>query len=486
MLFLFLFLGSFLPAADLRLTYRSEIDGTDQPYRVYAPENQPKGTKLPVMIAMHGTGGNESTLLDDPRYEKGAIRRAADEYGVLVVSPFGRGVTEYRGIGENDVFCVLAEVRKRFAIDEDRIYLTGHSMGGTGAAYLALHHPDLFAGAAPLAAAYSFPWLAANAQHVPFLWISGAADEVFYQRGVAVGVDRMRLLRTPVETIVIPGEGHFGPVQDFERVFAWLIRHKRVVNPDQYVFEVDTPLHGTAWFTTVVKIAKPGRIAVVRYKKGQLQLDNVSELAFHPTSHTSQLRVNGKVILKQPIPKGQELLLTESNGKWHARLRGHREPDLTVYRRFTVAQAPATLEMTGPDSRLAHWVAEAMQRATGADIALYNRMHYRGLPVQAGPIDVVDLIQLSRPFDQYLVTVELTGREIEEIIEANRKVATRVVTASIAHIDPNRNYKVALEGQVVERETISLAGSFGKLPYKTTDISFTMALYGHATGGLIR
>ncbi len=471
---------------DLRLTYLSAIDQTEQPYRVYVPQGVVQGAKLPVVIAMHGTGGNESTLLDDPRYQIGAIRKAADKYGMLVVSPLGRGITEYRGIGENDVFCVLAEVRKRFSIDEDRIYLTGHSMGGTGAAYLALHHPDLFAAAAPLAAAYSFPWLAANAQLVPFLWISGAADEVFYQRGVAVGVDRMRLLHTPVETIVIPGEGHFGPVQDFDRVFAWLAKHKRTVRPEEYVFEVDTPLHGAAWYTTVSRIAKPGRIAVVRYKQGALDLENVAELAFHTAQDAGPLRVNGKVVFKRPIPPGQELVLSQSNGKWRTALRKHHDEDLTVYRRHAAAQAPATLAMTGPEARLAHWVAEAMQRATGADLALYNRMHYRGLPVQSGPVDIVDLIQLSRPFDQYLVTVELTGREIAEIIELNRPNPARAVTSTMDRLDPNRRYTVALEGQVVERETISLGGRFGKLPYKTTNIPLTMALYGHAAGSVIR
>jgi len=480
--FLFL-LVSVLCASDLKLTYTSAVDGSEQPYRVYLPETAVQAARMPVVIAMHGTGGNESTLLEDPRYEKGAIRKAADKYGFIVVSPFGRGITEYRGIGENDVLCVLAEVRKKFPIDEDRIYVTGHSMGGTGAAYLALHHPDLFAAAAPLAAAYSFPWLAANAQHVPFLWISGAADADFYQKGVAIGVERMRALRTPVETVVIPGEGHFGPVQDFDRVFAWLAKHKRVAKPEAYVFEVDTPLHGTAWYTAVKRIAKPGRIGVVKYEKGALQLENVAEIAY---SGDGPVRVNGTEVFKRSIPAGQELLLTESGGKWSGKLRVHKPEDLTVYRRYPAALAPADLEMTGPESKLARWVVQAMQAATGADVALYNRMHYRGLPLKAGAVDIVDLIQLSRPFDQNLVTVELTGREIAEILALNAKDAARAVTCSLAQLEPARKYKVALEGQVPERETISFGGRFRTMPFERTNVSFTMALYGFAAGRTIQ
>ena len=37
-----------------------------------------------------------------------------------------------------------------------------------------------------------------------------------------------------------------------------------------------------------------------------------------------------------------------------------------------------------------------------------------------------------------------------------------------------------MAGQVVERELIRLAGRFKKLKYQTTDIPFTLALYGHA------
>ncbi len=120
------------PGRDLRLEYRSGIDGTDQPYRLYLPRAYDGTRPWPLIFALHGTSGNEATLFDDERYGQGALLRAAEKYGAVVVSPFGRGATEYRGIGENDLFSVLAEVRARYRIDEDRIYLTGHSMGGSG------------------------------------------------------------------------------------------------------------------------------------------------------------------------------------------------------------------------------------------------------------------------------------------------------------------------------------------------------------------
>ena len=186
---------------------------------------------------------------------------------MLLVSPLGRGTTEYRGIGENDVLCVLDDVRKRYQVDPDRIYLTGHSMGGTGAAYLALHHPDLFAAAAPLASAYSFSWLSGAGTHfagaVPVDRRSVDGRGFYFIEVVAnlPGVERMRKFGAPVLSEAIPNEGHNGPVQDFDRVFAWLLQHKRNPHPRSYFFRNGIrPCMDAAGGRSVEEITQPGRI----------------------------------------------------------------------------------------------------------------------------------------------------------------------------------------------------------------------------------
>ena len=56
----------------------------------------------------------------------------------------------YQGIAEHDVYDVLADVEQRYPVDRDRVYLTGISMGGGGALWLALTRPDVWAAVAPL------------------------------------------------------------------------------------------------------------------------------------------------------------------------------------------------------------------------------------------------------------------------------------------------------------------------------------------------
>jgi len=124
-------------------------------------------------------------------------------------------------------------------------------------------------------------------------------------------------------------------------------------------------------------------------------------------------------------------------------------------------------------------------------------------------VDMVDLIQASRPFEQMLVMALLSGRDLLEILDANipdpgngkldrlvqvsgtrytfdRRLpkGSRIVSSDL---DPDRAYKVALEGQVPDRQTIQLAGRFGTLATTITEVPFHGALYAHAvaTGRIV-
>lgn len=498
--------------SDLRLTYRSAIDETDQPYRIYIPSAYDGRTPLPLVLALHGTSGHEGTLFDT--YGDGEIKRVAEKRGAIVVSPFGRGVTEYRGLGENDIFCVLADVRKRYRIDPDRIYATGHSMGGTGAAYLALHHPDVFAAVAPLAAAYSFPWLAGNARHVPFWWILGGKDEAFYLTGVKLGAERMIALGLPTKLDILPGRDHRDWVPEyFDPVFEWLLKHRRTAHPREYSFSADSLMHGLAYSTAIDWIEKPGPVGTlsVRVHEDSVSVRpaNVTVFSVLPDpelldlSRPIRVLVDGVEAWSGRVTDREELRLTRLADGWKAAVGERRSRDLTAWRKNAVAVADRDVTMEGTEAPLANWIADAMREAAGADLALYNRRHYRGLPLRKGTVDMVDLIQASRPFDQYLVVAELSGADVLQILEANildpaRSIAEdRLVQVSgmryafdrsrpkgsriVSHdLEPGRAYAVALEGQVPERETIFLAGRFGSLKVRRTDVSFVSALYARA------
>ncbi len=74
---------------------------------------------------------------------------------------------------------MLADVQRRFPIDEDRIYLTGESMGGSGALQLGLTQPDRWAAIAPVCggAPAGTEDLAANALNLPVKITHGDQDQ---------------------------------------------------------------------------------------------------------------------------------------------------------------------------------------------------------------------------------------------------------------------------------------------------------------------
>ena len=121
-------------------------------------------------------------------------------------------------------------------------------MGGTGSSELALHYPDYFAAAAPIGAAYSFPWLAANGEHLPFWCIGGEHDRNF-QLGGRLVADRMERLNFPTRLDIRAGRGHADFVPEYyDRVIAWLVRQRVRRHPAGYSFSAALPLHGQAYW----------------------------------------------------------------------------------------------------------------------------------------------------------------------------------------------------------------------------------------------
>jgi pimeloyl-ACP methyl ester carboxylesterase len=121
------------------LTYRSAIDDSDQPFGLYVPQGFNPAAAHPVVLIGHGFGSRAAASFSS--YQ----RSFADANGWLLVQADGRGNTFYDGVGEVDVFDLLATLRGSYQLDEDRLYFEGPSMGATGAYRLGVRHPDLFA-----------------------------------------------------------------------------------------------------------------------------------------------------------------------------------------------------------------------------------------------------------------------------------------------------------------------------------------------------
>ena len=171
-----------------------------------------------------------------PRYGESGLQAlstlpALRDVDYLVVCPFGRGTMGYQGIAEQDVYDVLADVKRRYPVDEDRVYLTGASMGGGGALWLALTRPDVWAAVAPVCADV-FPGtsdLAPNALNLPVRLFHGDLDPSVRVESSRQWQRRLLTLDSPVEYIEFPGIRH--NAWDFAykngNIFEWFAKYRR-------------------------------------------------------------------------------------------------------------------------------------------------------------------------------------------------------------------------------------------------------------------
>jgi predicted esterase len=212
---------------EFKKAYRSKVDSTLQPYQVFVPAAYDKAKTFPLVIALHGMGGDENSYFQ--AYAQGAFKVEAEKHGYIVACPKGRKpASMYIGDAEKDVMDVIAEMRRDYNIDPDRIYLTGHSMGGYGTWSVAMNHPDVFAALAPISGGANVPAAMSKIAHIPVLIVHGDNDPTVPVERSRVMVATGKKLGAEIKYIEVPGGDHGSVVApNFPAVFEWFDTHKR-------------------------------------------------------------------------------------------------------------------------------------------------------------------------------------------------------------------------------------------------------------------
>lgn len=129
--------------------YVSKIDGSVQPYGLVIPAGwkptDAKPWRLDTWLAGRSDVRSEVNFLTERLTRPGEFAPP----DAIVVHPYGRFCNATKFAGEVDVFEAIADVKKHYRIDNDRIFVRGFSMGGGSTWHLSAHYADLWAGAAP-------------------------------------------------------------------------------------------------------------------------------------------------------------------------------------------------------------------------------------------------------------------------------------------------------------------------------------------------
>jgi len=147
-----------------------KVDGAT--YLLQLPPEYRHSRPYPVLIVLHQSG-------ESPRDMLNRWAESAAEHGYILVAPEWQGGAqsgyEYSEREHAVVLNTLRDLRRRFNVEEDRVFLFGLGDGGAMAFDVGLGHPDLFAGVLPMGAGPQFHaalgWR--NGQYLPFYVMHG-------------------------------------------------------------------------------------------------------------------------------------------------------------------------------------------------------------------------------------------------------------------------------------------------------------------------
>ena len=176
---------SMVTNAQTRKTITSE--GQKREYLQYAPSDL--GSKRPLIISCHGM--NQSA-----QYQWDALKDAktlADKEKFVIVLP--EGINNGWDIsGDRDINLIkdlIAQMKKDFDIDENRVYLSGFSMGGMLTYHAMNKIPDVIAAFAPISGYPMWGFTYTGKRAIPVIHHHGTGDEVCVYSNVQRNIDEL-------------------------------------------------------------------------------------------------------------------------------------------------------------------------------------------------------------------------------------------------------------------------------------------------------
>lgn len=261
-------------AGTFEAAYLSNVDGTAQPFTLCIPRGYSKQNVYPLLVFLHGAARTH-----EPDGEWWSCRAdAAYEDTTIGVSVMGRGQwSGYCNLGEDDVLQVIAWVKSHYAIDPDRVYLFGVSMGGMGTWRVAGHHPDLFAACMVDCGNPSWDGLA-NLVNLPMYVNHGDQDQLVPVAGARLGVDLMQTAGCPVVYSEYPGVDHaVNVLASREGYMMRLAAHRRVTDPAHIHISAVHPEYASMYWGTIVRWDDPHQPAAL---DAQVLPGNVVSVSF--------------------------------------------------------------------------------------------------------------------------------------------------------------------------------------------------------------
>ena len=236
--------------------------GVETDLYVKVPDGYDRKKPAGVLMLLHGLGGNGKQLRDD------LYTKFASENNLIIACPSAqkpaKGSEPEDDPGElaklphwwvykpgSSIFAGLSEVKRKYAVDSERVVLSGYSMGGFGTWNVGLRYPDRFAALVPFAGGVSrgeylsksdkkLRPIVENAKHVPAYFVHGDADDTVPVTMDRQTRDQLKAFECPHTYVEVAKARHMMNVREGSELMnpiqEWLKEKRRAAHPKKLTY----------------------------------------------------------------------------------------------------------------------------------------------------------------------------------------------------------------------------------------------------------
>lgn len=197
-------------------------------YVKYLPEDFTENKKYPLVFFLHGAGerGIDLDIAMRHGYMK-YVRENGKQYPFIFIAPQCPN-GKYWGCYTESLIAFLEDIMAALPIDRKRVYLTGLSMGGTGAWMLAMACPEKFAAIAPICGS-GICWNAEAVADIPIFMYHGDCDTIVPMAESINMLNSVNKCGGNAKLKICHGVGHnaWDYAYTDEELMSWLLEQKK-------------------------------------------------------------------------------------------------------------------------------------------------------------------------------------------------------------------------------------------------------------------
>jgi len=250
-------------------------------YALHVPDTYDGSRAHPLILGLAGGAGDGEKFL--PR-----LARLVADSDCIVACPVAGG-TMWWHTAYVIALATLEDVKRRYHVDTNRVYLYGVSNGGNGAWFMGIHYPHLFAAVGSVAGCpatgpgrIDYPYLA-NLLNLPVHFVHGEKDPNISIKPERKASEILRELEYSFVFKEIPGGGHAVPLGDRKRIIEWLADKRRAPNPAKVRYRKRSSEPRTCYWLHLSKTRRGSYVEaeVRRRREIHIRCANVKQLALY-------------------------------------------------------------------------------------------------------------------------------------------------------------------------------------------------------------